>query len=99
MEIKDNRFVGREERIEISIRQAMWMFAARLQLEQINHVNESDFQIRESFSKKCRRGQCFLRRDVAGSSKDNIRFVTFIIAGPIPDANTFCAMGNRRIDV
>src|SRR5579864_358080 len=99
MKIKDNRFVSREERIEIAIRQAMWMFAARLQLEQVNHVNESDFQIRKSFSKKCRRRQCFLRRDVAGSSEDNIRFVTFIIAGPIPDTDTFCAVGNSGIDV
>ena len=31
MQIGDDRFVGRKQRIEIFIRQAMWMFVLRLQ--------------------------------------------------------------------
>ena len=30
MEVKDDRLVGRKERIEIRIRQAMWMFGAEV---------------------------------------------------------------------
>src|SRR5208337_484708 len=99
MEVEDDQLVGRKQRIEISIRQAMWMFVARLQLEQVNHVNESDSQVRESFPKQCRRSQCFLGRDVAGCCKDHIGFVTFIIAGPIPDTDTLCAMRNGSVNI
>ena len=47
VEVKDDRLVRRKQRIEVRIRQAMWMFCARLQLEQINHVDESDLQVGE----------------------------------------------------
>ncbi len=77
----------------------MWMFGAGLQLEQINHVNESDFQVRESFPEQCRRGQCFLGGDIARGSKNNIGFLAFIITGPIPDTDTLCAVRNGSINI
>jgi hypothetical protein len=75
------------------------MFRTWLQLEQVNDIDESDSEVREALPEQCARSQSFPGRDVAGCSKDNIGFVTFIIAGPIPDTNAFCAVGNRGLDV
>src|SRR5215475_3615463 len=77
----------------------MRMFRVWLQLEQVNDIDESDSEVREALPEQCGRCQSFLGRDVAGCGKDNIGFVTFIIAGPIPDANALCAVGNRGINV
>src|SRR5579864_9779039 len=98
MEAKDDRLVGRKQRIEITISQPVGMFTARLQLEKVNHVNESDFQVRESFPKQCRCGQSFLGGDIARGSKHNIWFLAFIVTGPIPDTDTFCAVRNGSIN-
>jgi hypothetical protein len=50
MEVEDNRLIGRKQRIEIGIGQAMGMFVVRLQLEQVNYIDKSDLQIGESFA-------------------------------------------------
>jgi hypothetical protein len=99
MEVKDDRLVGRKQRIEVGIRQAMWMFCAGLQLEQVNHVDESDLQVRKPFSEQRCGCQCFLGGDVARGSKNNIGFLAFIITGPIPDTDTLCAVGNGSINI
>ena len=65
--------VNRESK-SASVR-AMWMFYARLQFEQVNHVNEPDFQVRESFPKQRRRGQSFLRGDISRGSQHNVGFM------------------------
>src|SRR5215469_375451 len=77
----------------------MRMFRAWLQLEQINDIDKSDPEVREAFPEECGRSQSFLGSDVAGCGKDDIEFLTFIITGPIPDANAFCAVGNCGIHV
>jgi len=77
----------------------MRVFRAWLQLEQVNHVNESNFQVRESFPEQCRRGQCFLGGNIAGSSKNNIGFLAFIITGPIPDTDTLGAVRNGSFNI
>src|ERR1700690_4494093 len=77
----------------------MWVFSAWLQLEQVNHVNESDFQVREPFPEQCRRGQCFLGGDIARGSKNYIGFLAFIITGPIPDTDTLCAVRKGIINI
>ena len=77
----------------------MWMFRAWLQLEQVNDIDESDSEVRKALPEQCGRSQSFLGGDVAGCSKDHIGFLAFIITGPIPDTDTFCAVGNSGIDV
>src|SRR5690348_15144120 len=77
----------------------MRMFVARLQFEEIDDVDESDSEVRETLPEKSRRSQSFLSRDIPGSRKDNVGFVTFIIAGPTPDTNALCAMADCSIHV
>src|ERR1035438_4246632 len=77
----------------------MRVFSAWLQLEQVHYVNESNFHVRESFPEQCRRGQCFLGWDITRGSKNNIRFLAFIITGPIPDTDTLCAVRNGSFNI
>src|ERR1700757_335061 len=99
VKVKDDRLINSKERIKVRIRQAVRMLGAWLQLEQIDNVNESDLQIRKSFPQQGGRGQCFLSGDIACGGENNIRFLAFIVTGPIPDTNAFCAMADRGIDV
>src|SRR5579864_5883208 len=77
----------------------MRVFGAWLQLEQVHYIDESDFQVRESFPKECRRGQSFLGGDIPRGSKNNIGFLAFVVTGPIPDTDTFCAVRNGSINI
>ena len=77
----------------------MRMFRARLQLEQVNDIDESDCEVREALPQQCGCSQSFLRRDVPGCSKDHVGFGTFIVACLIPYPNAFCAVSNRGINV
>src|SRR5215471_13164667 len=75
------------------------MFRARLQLEQVNDIDESDSEVREALPQQGGRSQSFLGWNVAGCREHNIGFLTCIIASPIPYTNAFCAVGNRGINV
>src|SRR5208337_3505694 len=77
----------------------MRVFSAWLQLEQVNHVDKPDFQVREPFPEQCCRRQRFLSWYVARCSKHNIRLLTLIVTGPIPDSNAFGAVANSSINV
>src|SRR5271169_1549714 len=77
----------------------MWVFSAWLQLEQVNHVDKSDFQVRKPFSEQCSGGQCFLGGDITRGSKNNIGFLSIIITRPIPDTDALCAVGDGSINI
>lgn len=49
MEVEDDWLICCEQRIEVSIRKAMWMFCARLQFEKVDHVDEPDLKAGEIF--------------------------------------------------
>ena len=57
VEVENDRLVGGEQRIEIRIGQPVRMFRARLQLEKVDHVNETDLQVREFLAQQHRCGQ------------------------------------------
>src|SRR5208282_5023688 len=76
----------------------MRVFRAWLQLEQINNVDKSDFQVGKPFSEQRSGGQCFLGGNITRSSKNNIGFLAIIITGPIPDTDALCAVGNGSIN-
>src|ERR1700756_16396 len=47
MEVEHDRFIHREERIEFTIQQSVWMLAGWLELEQIDHIDEANLEVRE----------------------------------------------------
>ena len=66
VEIEDDRLVCREQRIEIPVRQAVGMLRAGLQLEQVDHIDETDLQVREVGAQQCGGGQRFLSGNISG---------------------------------
>lgn len=60
MEVEHHGLVDSEQRIKVAIRQAMRMFAGRLQFEKIDNVDETDFEIGELFSEERDRRQSLL---------------------------------------
>ena len=47
VEIEDDGFVRREQRVEIAIRQPVRVFAARLQLKEVDDINEPNLETRK----------------------------------------------------
>ena len=86
MKIEDHRLVRSKERIEIAIRQSVRMLRVRFEFEEIDYINEPDFDIREFLSQQhgCRQG--LLSRYVAGRSEDHVGFAPLIGTRPIPDS-------------
>ena len=87
------------KRIEIAVGQAVRMLAGRLQLEEIDDVDEADLEVGELLAQQRGRRQSFLRRNVAGRGHDDVGFAGLVIAGPIPDADALGAMRDGVVHV
>ena len=70
-----------------------------LQPIQIHHVDEANLQVGELLAQDRNRRQRFLRQDIAGAGHHHVRLRAAIVAGPLPDADAFCAVNDRRIHV
>src|SRR5208282_1088361 len=57
MEVEDDRLVRCEDSLKLSIRQAVRMFRARNQPEEIDHIYESHFHVGQMLTKQSRSGQ------------------------------------------
>src|SRR5665213_1439796 len=97
MEREDDRFIGGKQRVEVGIRQSMWMRAHGLELEQIDHIDEAYLQIRELLAQDCRRRKSFCCDDVARAGYHHVRLATLVIAGPSPNADSFLTMSNLSL--
>ena len=65
MEIEDHRFVWREDGLELIVRQTVRMLRIRDQLEQVKHVHEPHFSVRQVFAQDCRCSQRLRSRQIA----------------------------------
>src|SRR5579864_6090215 len=73
--------------------------ARRLELEQVDHVYETDFQIGELLAKNSGRGKSLHGDDVAGAGYHYIWLRALIVARPRPDADAFFAVFDRRVHI
>src|ERR1700756_424490 len=73
------------------------MFGTGLQFEEIDHIDESDLNVRKFFAEEGSRSEGLLSRNVPGGSHHHVRFTCLIIAGPIPDADAFGAMDDGLV--
>src|SRR5215469_7878166 len=94
MEVEHHRLIYRKQGIEVAIRESVRMFAVGLQLEQIDHIDEANLQIRKLWPQKRNRSQSLLSRNIAGRGDDHVRFAGFVVAGPIPDPDSLRAVGD-----
>src|SRR5579864_1242885 len=75
------------------------MLARGLQFEEINHINESDLEVRKFLTQQRGRRQGLLRWNVSGGSHHEIRLAALVIAGPIPNANALGAMDDGLLHI
>ena len=99
VEIKDDRFVCGEQAVEVSITQAVRVLPVRLQLEEINDVDEANPQVVELFAQDRRGGQRLLRRNITGASHHYVRLLSLIITGLAPDADALRAVGDGSVHI
>ena len=85
--------------VEVVVGQAVRMFAWRLQLHQVDHVDHADFQIRQVLAQQVDRGQRLQRGHVAAAGHDHIGLAALVVAGPFPDADAGRAMLDGLIHV
>lgn len=89
---KDDRFVLGENGVEIVIAHAVRMFAFRLELHQIDDVNNADFDFRKKTAKKIDCGYGFKGWNIAAAGHDDVRFTALVVACPFPNADASGAM-------
>src|SRR6185503_19611376 len=85
---EDDRLVGAKHRIELAIRETMWMLAGRLKRHQVHYVDNANFEVGEMLTEQVNGGQSLQRRNIAGAGHHYVRFGTLIIAGPGPDTES-----------
>ena len=89
----------REQRVEVAVGQSVRMLRRRLELEQIDHVDEPDLQIRELLAQDGGCGQRFRRDHIARARDDDVGFDVLVRAGPGPDPDALFAVPDRGLDV
>lgn len=92
MEIEDNRLVVCEKSFELFVAEAVGVIFLLDELEEIDHVHETDFDLGEMLAEKGGGGEGFLGYDVAAGGHDYVGLFVEIIGSPAPDSGAFCAM-------
>ncbi len=76
----------------------MRVLARRLQLHQIHNIDHPDFQFGQMLAQDGNGGQNLQRRCVSATGHHYVRFGgSLVVAGPLPDANSLCAMHHRLV--
>ena len=88
----------REQAVELAVRRTVRMLGGRLQLEQIDDIDEAQLEIRRALAQDRCRGQRLHRRDIAAAGQDHVRLLAGIRARPRPDAESLGAMHDRFVD-
>ena len=96
---EDHRAVRGEQRVELTVTEAVRMLGRRLQPHEVDDVDHPDRQVRQLSAQDRRRGKDFQGRGVTGAGEDNVGFVVGVAARPVPDAHTAGAMQSRLLGV
>ena len=97
VEGEDDWLVSGEEGIEIFVAEAVGVLGVRLELHEIDDVDDANFEIGEGFAEDRDGGEGFERGDVAGAGHDDIGLGAAVVAGPFPDADAFGAVADGRL--
>src|SRR4051812_44093646 len=92
VEVEDDGLVFGEDGAVFAIRQTVRMLLFWNQLKEIHDVDETNLQLRKMFAEESCRGQGLVRGDIPTGCHDDIGFLALVVAGPLPDTETFCAM-------
>src|ERR1700752_273676 len=85
---EDDRLVSTKHRIELAIRETMWMLAGRLKCHQVHYVDDANFEVGKMLTEEVNGGQSLERGNIAGAGHYYVRFGHLIIARPGPDTES-----------
>ena len=89
---EDDRTVAREQGVEIRVRQAVRVLARRLQLHQVDHVDDPHLELGEIATHQLDRGERLERGHVPGAGHDHVGLPPAVAARPFPDADAAAAV-------
>ena len=92
MEVEYYGFIVGEQRLELLSTEAVRMVCLLDQLEEVDDVNEADFEIWQMLSKKSSCGQGLFRDDIATRCHYDVWLCTLVVRGPLPNTDAFGAM-------
>ena len=75
----------------------MRVLAAGLQLHQIDDIDYPDLQIGKMLAQDGNGGQNLQRGCISTTSHHYVRLTILVVAGPLPDADSFRAMDDRFV--
>ena len=97
VECEDYRLVLGEQCVEVSIRKTVRMLGLRLELEQVNNVDESDLDLRQVLTHDGNSSESLESRGITAASENNVRLFALVVGSPLPDAYTLCAVLNSLL--
>ena len=89
---EDHRPVGREERVELTIRKPVGVLGVRLQPHEVDHVDHPDLQVGQVLMQQVHRGQGFERGNVTTARHDDIGHRVIVIRRERPYPEPSCAV-------
>ena len=92
VEGEDDRFVGREQGVEFRIAQAVRMLGLRLQLHEVDDIDDPDLEVGQVLPQDGNGGERLEGGDVARATHDDVRLDIVLVTGPLPDADTLGAV-------
>jgi len=94
MEVEDNRFIVSEDCFVFAVCEAVGVIFARDELEEVDHVDEADFERGKEFAEKSGSGKSLVCRDITAGCHNYVGFSIGVGRGPFPDSDTFGAVFN-----
>ena len=99
MEVEDDRLVGGEQAVELALGRSVRVLRRRLQLEEVDHVDEAHLQVRKALAQDRGRRQRLLRGDVAAGGHDDVGLLALVVLArsqmPMPFAQ--CTMASSIV--
>ena len=92
MEVEDDRFVVREQAVEVPVREAVRMLGGGDEPVEVHHVDEADLEIGEVLAQQHHRRQRLLGGNVAGTGHHHVRLRALVVARLPPDADALGAV-------
>ena len=79
--------------------EAVRVLGRRLELHQVDHVDDADLQVGDVLVQELDGGQRLERRHVAGAGHDDVGLAPLVVARPLPDADPRRAVLDRAVHV
>jgi hypothetical protein len=92
VEVEDDGAVGGEDGAVFAIREAVGMVDVGDELEEVDDVDEADFEGGDVFAEEGDGGEGFGGGDVAAGGHDDVGVGALVVGGPVPDSETFGAV-------